>query len=195
MTQDPIEVKLQALGFERPKWCVKPSEKRVRAFEAQFKLTLPADYRAFLVKRSGVTGSALCPFQEPTPCGDRCCVDMLYGFTKPERSDNVVDATERIDGAPAVIAVGENLMGCQLWMICVGRNAGHVFMDDHEGRSAWPDSFFYERFPALSPVVERYLELRRKGELPAKPQGFEHLYRVATSFTDFLERLEPNQEE
>jgi hypothetical protein len=55
---------LASLGFELPEWCLPPSEPLVRGYEAQFALTLPADYREFLVHHGGVIGSASCAFQE-----------------------------------------------------------------------------------------------------------------------------------
>jgi hypothetical protein len=76
------------------------------------------------------------------------------------------------------------------WLKCTGRDAGHVYMDDCEGRSAWPDETFYERFANLSPDIKRYLEMRKKGKLPKKPKGYEHVYRLAQSFSEFIDRLE-----
>jgi hypothetical protein len=85
-------------------------------------------------------------------------------------------------------------MGGMFWLKCTGLDTGHVYMHDHEGRFAWPDSIFYERFPNLSPVIKQYLKQRKQGKLPTKPKGYEHVYRLAESFTEFIDRLEPDEQ-
>jgi hypothetical protein len=191
---DKVASKLETLGFEFPEWCIRPSNTLVRKFEEHFSLNLPADYRDFLVHHGGVVGGAITPFQEPTPCGTATWISSFFGFTSADRGDNVIDATELIDGAPDVVAIGDNLMGSMFWLKCTGRDAGYVYMHDHEGRSAWPDAVFFERFQNLSPLVKQYLEAREKGTLPKKANGYEHVYRVAESFTEFIECLERRDE-
>jgi hypothetical protein len=63
-------------------------------------------------------------------------------------------------------------------------------MHDGEGRFAWPDEMFYQRFANLSPTIESYLAMRKRSKLPKKPKGYEHMYRLAESFEEFVERLE-----
>lgn len=186
--------KLASLGFKLPDWCKPPSERLVREYEKRFGLTLPPDYREFLVHHAGVVGSATCAFQEPTPCGNATCVDGFYGFGRGDRHDDVARATELIDGAPDVVAIGDNLMGAMFWLKCSGRDRGHVYMHDPEGRFAWPEEMFHERFQALSDTIRDYLGMRKRGELPEKPRGYEHVYRLATSFAEFVERLERAEE-
>lgn len=190
----PFASRLTSLGFELPDWCRPPSEQLVREYEKRIGLNLPRDYRDFLVHHGGVVGTANCAFQEPTPCGTATCIDNFFGFTQGDRHDNVVQATELIDGAPDVVAIGDNLMGAMFWLKCSGRDVGHVYMHDHEGRSAWPDKMFSEWFPNLHPSIKEYLDLRRRGELPKKPKGFEHVYRLAKSFGEFVEHLEKSEE-
>jgi hypothetical protein len=105
-----------------------------------------------------------------------------------------MDRTELIRGAPDVVAVGDNTMGSMFWLKCTGQDAGHVYMHDDEGRFAWPDSIFYERFPNLSSEIQQYLKQRKQGKLPTKPKGYEHVYRLAKSFTEFIDRLEPDKQ-
>jgi hypothetical protein len=64
-------------GFTLPEWCLPPSEKLVREYETRFALSLPADYREFLVHRGGLVGSADCTFRKPTPCGNATCIDSF----------------------------------------------------------------------------------------------------------------------
>jgi len=190
--QHKYATKLESLGFKLPKWCLPPSEALVCEFEIRFSLNLPPDYRDFLVHYGGVVGDAACPFQEPTPHGHDTLIDKFYGFTSPNRHDNVLDQTELIDGAPDVIGIGGNVMGEMFWLKCCGWDAGHVYMHDGDSRSAWPDELFYKRFPNLSPEIQHYLVLRRQGNLPKKRKGYEHVYRLAESFGDFIDRLEPS---
>jgi hypothetical protein len=191
---DRFSSKLKSLGFRLPKWCPPPSELLVRTFEGRFSLQLPADYRDFLVHHGGEMGSASCPFQEPTPLGSAAPIDRFYGFTSSDRTDNVLSATKLIDGAPDVIAIGGNLMGGMLWLKCTGRDASYVYLHDPEGRFAWTDSMFHEMFPQLGDEIRQYLELRKKGQLPQKPKGYEHVYQLAKSFTEFVDRLEAAEE-
>jgi SMI1/KNR4 family protein SUKH-1 len=186
--------KLSSLGFSLPEWCKSPSERLVRKYESRFALTLPLDYREFLAHHGGVVGSATCAFQEPTPFGNATCVDGFYGFARGDRDDDVGRATELIDSAPDVVAIGDNLLGAMFWLKCSGRDCGHVYMHDPEGRFAWPDEMFYERFANLGPTIKDYLGIRKRGELPKKPRGYEHVYRLATSFGEFVERLEKAEE-
>jgi hypothetical protein len=67
-------------------------------------------------------------------------------------------------------------------------------MHDPEGRFAWPDETIYEKFANLSPIIKGYLGMRKCGELPQKSRGYEHVYRLATSFEQFAERLEQQEE-
>src|SRR5689334_3044825 len=121
---------MNSLGFELPEWCLPPSKKLVAQFERQFSVSLPPDYRGFLVRHGGVTGSAACPFQEPTPLGTSTSIENFYGFTSGDRHDNIGEATKLIGGAPDVIAIGDNTGGAMFWLKCTGRDAGFVYLHD-----------------------------------------------------------------
>lgn len=181
--------RLDALGFSLPKWCTPPTEELVAGYEEEFNLKLPEDYRVFLVHHGGVTGNAVCAFEEPTPCGLSTIIDRFYGFTSPDRVDNVVSATRLIDGWPTVVAIGDNLLGAMFWLICTGPNANQVVMHDGEQRSLWSDELFQEMFPNLAEEIKEYLILRKNGRLPVKPKGYDHVYRLAPSFSEFIKRL------
>lgn len=181
--------KLAALGFALPKGHIAPSEKRVRSFERQFDLSLPADFRAFLVRHGGAQGIGACPMLEPTPFGTFAVIDCFFGF----QDDRIGDATEVIEGAPDVIALGSEPLGRMFWLFCAEPFVGHVFVHDHYGRSSWSDEDFFE-WPHLAPEIHAYLDLRRQGKLPKKPAGFEDVYLAARSFTEFMESLRPFKE-
>jgi hypothetical protein len=188
--QDKLAAKIESLGFKLPKWNLPPTEDLVCEFEKRFGLTLPADFRGFLVRYGGVSANASCPFQEPTPCGNSAEIGRFYGFTLPNRHDNVIDETKKADGYPDVIAIGDNLMGEWFWLKCLGWDAGHVYMYDNQGRSAWPDEMFYKMFSNLHPEIKNYLAIRRNGKLPEKRAGYEHVYLLANNFSEFIDSLE-----
>jgi hypothetical protein len=76
------------------------------------------------------------------------------------------------------------------WLKCSGWDEGHVYMHDHESRSAWPEALFYKRFPKLSPEIQHYLQLREEGKLPKKRKGYEHVYKLSETFSEFIHGLQ-----
>ena len=178
--------KLASLGFTLPEGHTPPSEKLVGDFERRFSLRLPADFRRFLSRFGGVCGGADCPMIEPTPFGDTTHIDSFYGFD----NDEIAETTELIEGAPEIVPLGTEPLGRMFWLFCEEPYVGHVFIRDHYGRSSWPDEDFL-KWPDLAPEILEYLDLRRKGLLPKKSPGFEDVYLVARSFTEFVEQLRP----
>lgn len=178
--------RLAALGFTLPEGHTPPSERMVRAFERRFCLRLPADYRQFLVRHGGVRGEADCPMIEPTPFGTTTCIDGFHGF----HDDEIAETTESIDAAPQIVSLGSEPLGRMFWLFCEEPHVGHVFIHDHYSRSSWSDEDFL-KWPQLAPEIRHYLDLRRRDLLPRKPPGFEDVYLVARSFTEFVERLQP----
>lgn len=189
--RDIIGEKLASLGFALPEGSTPPSESLVREFEDRFGVALPPDFRSFLVRHGGARGTAVCPLLEPTPFGTDCCIDCFFGF----ENDEIGDSTEIIEGAPDIIAIGYEPGGKMWWLFCSEPYLGHVFVHDHQGRSAWPDDQFFQWFPNLAPEIKNYLDLRRNKKLPSKPVGFEHVYLAARSFSEFVDRLRPYAEE
>jgi hypothetical protein len=194
---DPFAKKLKDLGFELPDWCEPPSEELVAQFEKRFSVSLPPDYREFLLRHAGEVSysNVVCPVQERTPFGSEACIDSFYGFGPPERADNITEATEVMDGAPSIIMIGGDLMGNLVALKCDGGDTGCVYFFDHEGRSEWTDEMFHEMFRNLAEEVKQYLQLRKQNELPRKPRGYEHFYLLARSFTEFMDALEPGGDE
>jgi hypothetical protein len=147
---------------------------------------LPADFRSFLARHGGVNGTAICPMIEPTPFGTSTIITEFYGF----HDDEIGDTTDLIEGAPEIIALGSEGLGRMFWLFCAEPYVGHVFVRDHCGRSSWSDEDFF-KWPHLTPEIRHYLDLRREGKLPKKPEGFEDVYLVARSFTEFMDSLQP----
>jgi hypothetical protein len=183
---DTFADKLAALGFAIPDGHLAPTEKLVRAFERRFGLKLPADFRSFLVCHGGAQGTAISPMIEPTPFGTSTIITGFYGF----HDEEIGETTDLIEGAPEIIALGTEGLGRMFWLFCAEPYFGHIFVRDHYGRSSWTDEEFFN-WPHLAPEIRLYLDLRRKGKLPKKPEGFEDVYLVARSFTEFIDSLQP----
>jgi hypothetical protein len=166
-----------------------------RIYEKEFGLALPADYREFLASYGGVFLRARYPFAEPTPFGPTGGIDLFYGFMSAENRAHEFSGvhwnTRLIDGAPDVVAIGDGLMGGMTWLKCTGEDTGSVYYHDPQRRWSWSDAKFYEWFPNLAPSVEQYLRLRREHRLPTKRRGYENVYLIARSFSEFIVLLRP----
>jgi hypothetical protein len=91
---------------------------------------------------------------------------------------------------------------------CSGPDAGHVYLFDDDGRDDLPDEKLVPQDvpPGIDhrgDSMKRYVELRRAGRLPAKPQdqvilapsGLKCLlFRLASSFEEFLDGLQTPDE-
>jgi hypothetical protein len=186
-----FRAKFESLGAKMPSWCVRPSRELVTAYERQFGLSLPTDYSEFLSELGGCVLNATAPFQEPTPFGSEVLVEQFFGFMPQDRvALDVRWNTELIDGAPRVVAIAKVAMGDMLWLKCTGADAGYVYCHPAQQRRLWSDEKFRDRFPALSSDIEHYLLLRRERRLPAKKKGYEDVYQVAASFTEFVDALQ-----
>lgn len=180
---------LASLGAKPSRRRVSPTEALVRGVETEFGLTLPADYRAFLLAHGGTSVEAEAPFLEPTPVGHRAGVAEFFGFCD-DPDDDIRGATEISDGAPAAIPIAEDGgFGNRIFLLLQGPRAGAVLFHDLQGRAAWPDAQFTAWFPNLAPSIQEYLTLRRQGALPEKVvSGAGDFYLLASSFSDFLRR-------
>ncbi len=189
---ESIRNKLESLGYSPTDWQLPITEEFVAKFERNYVLRLPAEYRDFLLEFGGWDGSATCDFlEQPTPNGNGAWVDMFYGHMVPEYE--VYDirwATDSVGGTPDFVAVAAaGMNGCMIVLRCGGPDDGHVYFFDRDQRSLWSDEQFYQMFPNLSPLIVDYLERRRSGQLPPKPEGYEHLYLLGHGFHEFIERL------
>lgn len=195
---ETVRTKLEALGYGPTEWQLPVTEEFVVAFEREYGLQLPTEYRAFLLAFSGWAGSATCDFlEQPTPLGDGGWIGLFYGNTVPEY--HVYDirwATNSVGGAPAFVAVATGGMnGCMVVIRCGSQDDGYVYFLDADQRSLWADEDFHRMFPGLDTRIKEYLAQRRVKELPSKPEGYESLYLMARGFNEFIDRLVSTSDE
>jgi hypothetical protein len=189
-----FRAQLKALGYAPADWQLPVTEEYVGEFERDYRLRLPAEYRAFLLECGGWTGSATCEFVErPTPLGSGTWIDLFYGRMVPEYEVyDVRWATDSIGDAPSFVAVASGGMnGSMVVVRCGGADDGYVYFMDADQRSLWPDEVYRRMFPGLAPEIAGYLDRRRAGQLPPKLEGYESLYLLGHGFEEFVARLAP----
>jgi len=161
---------------------------RITEFETEIGATLPKDYREFLLNHAGIRIDAVCPIQEPTPFGTEAMTEFFYGFFDFDHGYNSLSENSDIaEGAPTVIPIACAPFGSQIFLFISGDRKGEVYYFDGQQRVVWPDEQFDKMFSNLSPEIKRYLELRRSGKLPKKPPAFANFYKLADTFTEYLE--------
>ena len=171
---------------------LEPTSERIEAFEREFGIELPQDYRTFLAEHGGVWVSALAPIVEPTPCGQNATIESFYGFIdgKPKSCDLRIQCN-LAEGAPVAIPIAGGAFGSQVFLFTsnrerLGIDHGAIYFWDCDNRSAWRDEMFHKNFPNMAPGLKHYIELRRDNKLPSKDDAMRDFYRIAASFTDFL---------
>jgi hypothetical protein len=196
---DEFAAKVRSLRLHPDPGRLVPTEGMVTDFERQFGVRLPADYRRFLLAHGGQSGSLSAPcLEEPTPFGPAACIEDLYGFMT-EGDREVFDirwATEVFDRVPSFAAIASGAgNGNMVVLKCRGRDAGSVYHYGAQQRTLWSDDEFRSMFCALSPHIEGWLERRRAGQLPKKRRGYESLYLLGRSFTEFFLALQASDED
>jgi hypothetical protein len=103
------------------------------------------------------------------------------------QSDDLYYNSDLFEGAPVAIPIAEGAFGSRVFMFVSGKFANSVYYYDGEQRYFWSDGQFHSMYENLHPKIQAYLDLRKNGKLPRKPEGMENFYRVADSFTAFIE--------
>lgn len=146
---------------------------------------LPDDYKRFMREGdfSRVPGEIGVSFEalEPTPFGG----GVLEFFLEPD------PARMRCFDHVEMLVIGANAFGHATCMSLRPGDRGSIYYHDHEQRALWDDARFRMMFEDLAPSIEAFLARRRAGTLPTRPEGLESFYRIAGSFSEFLERCEP----
>lgn len=192
---------MTAFGCEPMPNRYEPSPELVLSLEDHIGTDLPTDYRSFVLEYGGVWARALAPIQEITPCGQHATIECFYGFmTGKPRAFDLKWQCDLAEGAPVAIPIAAGAFSSQIFLFTsdqerLGVKRGATYFWDGDNRSSWPDETFYSSFEDLSPELERYLELRRNGQLPQKPDALSDFYIIADTFTSFLESCKPWQDE
>jgi hypothetical protein len=187
-----LSSKLEELGAAPLQGRLPPSKSLAQEFVQTFAPNLPEDYRAFLEEHAGLWLSARCPFLEPTPLGNEASVTELFGFMPEDDGRDVRANTQLGDAAPVAVAIGADDAGNWIYLMCEGPLAGQVLFQDHEGRAEWSDKKFAKELPDAGASIEAYLEQRRSGSLPNKPEALAGFYQLAETFTAFISNCRPD---
>lgn len=187
MTMTKYKTILESLEFKPMRGRAENPASLLAQFETDFDLTIPGQFRDFLISCGAYSGYATFPIAEPCPCGQSGVLEKFYGFmSSAENFNDIRYKTEQTGGAPVVIPIASGGFGSLLFLECQGADAGVVSFYDADQRSLWTDEEFFAKFPNLDPGIQEYLRKRREGELPPKPEGCESFYKVADSFEEFL---------
>jgi hypothetical protein len=174
---------IRHLGFQTPAEHQLPGEARVLNLEEQLGAALPADYRAFLLRYGGLTAQLEVPVTEPNPKGDTHLISRFTTLTDdPESCDDIryFFASFLVPRNMIYIASGDFDHGTCLSF--AGIDKGSIYYLD-EGQLAFADE---SHGLSEMPTVKEFLRLRDSGELAPKPPGYECLYHIADSFTEFI---------
>lgn len=162
-----------------------PGEARVAALEHLLGTSLPVDYRSFLLRYGGVQANLTVPVMEPSPKGD---THLISSFTTvgddPESCSDIRYYLDSfiVPRNMIYIAGGDGDYGTCLSF--AGTDKGAVYYLD-EAQLAFADE---SHGLCDLPTVSEFLRLRDSGELGPKPPGYECLYLLAGSFTDFIKK-------
>ena len=143
---------------------------------------LPADYREFLLSVGGGCIDAWSPCGGPTPFGDATCVNSLHS------AEEVADLLTSNVTPRNMVCVSFGHGGSTGCLSVAGLDRGQVFALDTDMRYFW-DQERIASWPHLDPSIKDFFRRRDADELPRRPWGYENCYRMADSFTQFLERL------
>lgn len=159
----------------------------IGALELELGVTLPSEYRGFLVACGDWWGDVACPCREPTPFGTKHWVN---GFHDAGEVSGLLDSmiTPR-----NMITIGWGHFAKYTCLSVAGIDRGAVYALDGESRAYWPDEEFEQRFNSMADEIRNYLNLRRGNELPEKPAGYNCAYLLADSFAEFLENCTPSE--
>ena len=186
--QIQIESKMKQFETSELPGRLAPTPERIAGFEAEIGTKLPDDYRVFLGEYSGMRIELECPVSEPTPFGDQASIETFYGFFDSGHGYNSLNENSALsDGAPTLIPIASGYFGSQVFLFVSGKLEGQDYFRDGQGRAAWPDDQFERMFSNLAPDIKSYLKLRQEGGLPDKAGEFLHFYKLANTFTEYLE--------
>ena len=200
-----IDDKIESLGGMRkvrPATWRAPTADDVAQIERAVGAPLPDDYRGFLTKRSVTAFAqpyAIARLQEPAPFGQEVTLNVFFGFSTDGKY-SIANEIETYQGRmpPGLLPIADDPGGNIICLAVGGSDAGAVYLWDHEHANL-PEGRVMEYFKDLDQRgvdtssmqphdAIREWELIHRAELP-KPPGYGNLYRLASSFKDFIGTL------
>lgn len=180
--------RLVALGFDVKPDAPLATPVEVRRLEEQIGVSLPRDYREFLLSVGKNWGKAFAPYSEPTPRGDE---HSILSFHSAHEINGLLDSmiTPR-----NMLTIGVSDGANYTCLSVCGIDRGSVYGLDGEFRAYMDDEEFWQRYPQMADSIQEYLRARDADELPEKPAGYENCYLVAESFDAFLKSLTRDEE-
>ena len=165
-----------------------PTEAAIDTLEEQLGAALPKDYREFLRTFGGAYADLEVPVTEPTPKGD---IHLINSFTTltddPERCEDIRYFLSSYLVPRNMIYIAGGDLDHATCLSFAGIDKGTVYYLD-EGQLAFADE---THGLADMPTVKEFMRLRDGGELAPKPPGYECLYHIADSFTEFISKCRP----
>ncbi len=158
-----------------------PSVERIEHIESLIGVSLPDDYREFLLSTGGGELRAWVECSQPTPFGD-------HGLNCLFSVDEIIELLDSTVVPRNMISIGYGDFGATTCLSIAGLDHGHVYSLDTEMRYYW-DRERLAQWTALDVTVAEFFRLRDEGRLVPKPWGYENCYHVADSFAEFVGRL------
>lgn len=173
--------RLKELGCKPP---ASQHAQDIEGIEREIGTRLPEGYRAFLAQCGGWWAEIDCACQEPTPFGDRHWINDFHNAREVRRLlDSMITPRNMV-----TITTGH--FAKYTCLSIAGLDHGSIYALDGELRAYWTDDEFYERFNNVADEIIQYLDDRREKRLPTKPEGYNNVYLLASSFDEFLERCQ-----
>lgn len=160
------------------------SDESVTKLERLIGVSLPEDYRHFLLTIGGGSLDAWAACTIPTPFG-------AHGITTLHSIEQVIDLLDSTVTPRNMICIAYGSFGATTCLSIAGLDHGQVFSLDTEMRFYWDDSKL-AGYPHLDPAIREFFRMRDTDELPDRPWGYDHCYHVADSFPEFIAKTRPS---
>ncbi|SFJ38564.1 SMI1/KNR4 family protein [Planctomicrobium piriforme] len=155
---------------------------RIKSLEARIGVALPHDYRDFLQQvGGGELRDAIVPCTVPTPFG-------AHNLTWLHSVSELIDLLTSTVAPRNMICFSYGHFGMTGCLSIAGIDHGHVYALDTEMRYFWNDERL-SCYPHLDPDIKEFFRMRDAEELPERPWGYENCYHMASSFTEFVQKM------
>ena len=160
-----------------------PDENRVLKLEKQIGANLPEDYRAFLLRYGGAYVDLVSPITEPTPKGNTHLISSFTTLTDdPESWRDIRYYFDSFIVPRNVIYIASGDLAHGTCLSFAGIDKGSVYYLDEDQLIFANDSHPLKNIPTM----KEFERLQKAKELLPKSPGYECLYHIADSFTEFI---------